>query len=551
MIEKKNMRKFVEDNFVDYAIHTIEDMAIPAVEDGLKISQRHIIYSMFKNKMRSKDKFTKCSNIVGKTMAEFSPTGDSSIYGALTRMSQDWILPYPLVETQGNNGHRDGERPAAMRYLSGKLSKYADYMVEDLDKETVPFIETFDGESKEPLLLTSKLPNILINPQKGIAVSLACNFLPHNLAEVMREAIYSIHNSDYKSKLIPDFPTGGIILDEGDVVNHRVRVRGEYVIKGQKIIFTSVPYRVSKTDVICKIDKLIESGELTEVIDAFDNSKNDDVELEIIIADGTNPTNVVPKLFGLTNLQVSFSYNHIALKDGKPKMFTKTELVKEYVSYQRNILLNKCRFEIKRIKSRLNILDGMLIALENIDEIIALIKTAEDKSEAKSKLIDKYNFNELQAEAILKITLSRLTKLDKVKILEEKKSLTEELTKWEDIFDVKENADNELIKMFKQIASISKERQTKIKTISEGERIKSAVVVYIDTTGRMKITDKRVKDALLSCDFAEKVEVKFKIKGDGNKTHIQTVSVAMLTNRWKKMIKKDNINIVSMRGVNE
>ena len=426
----------VEQSMLDYGMSIITDRALPSAEDGLKPVNRRILYDMFDKGYMNNKKFVKCAQPVGDTMGRFHPHGDSSIYGALVWMSQPWNMRYPLIAWHGNNGSRDGDEPAAYRYTECKLSKIGEEMLADIKKNTVDWQNAYTDEEQEPVYLPGRIPNLIVNGTSGIAWAMACSFAPHNLTEVMNATIHVLENPDCPVKDVlnyiqgPDFPTGGLVVNKDELPSAyltgkgRARIRGEYKIesdrKGDSIVFTSIPYKVSKEVLTVKIDELCNEGKITGIATIRDESNKDGVRFVIELEKGVSAEPVVQKLFKLTPLENTYSFNQVALVDKKPVLVNMKQLLESYIEHQRDVLLRKTQFDLDKIKARIHILEGLLIALEDIDNVIALIKKSESAAAAKTNLMTKYNLSEVQAKAILDMKLSRLAKLEKIEIENEK-----------------------------------------------------------------------------------------------------------------------------------
>ena len=454
----------VEQSFLDYSVSVITDRAIPSAEDGLKPVARRILWDMFDKGYMNNKKFVKCAQPVGDTMGRFHPHGDSSIYGALVWLSQPWNMRYPLIAFHGNNGSRDGDEAAAYRYTECKLSKMGEEMLADIKKDTVDWQLAYTDAEEEPIYLPGRIPNLIVNGTSGIAVAMACSFAPHNLNEVMDAAIHITQNPNCEPKEIlnfisgPDFPTGGLIINKDELPaayltgKGRARIRGEYVVesdkKGDSIVFTSIPYKVSKEDLVQEIDKLCEEGKLENIVAIRDESNKDGVRFVIEVAKGASTEPIISKLFKLTRLEDTYSFNQVALVDKKPRLLNMKQLLEIYIDHQKDVLLRKTKFEAQKVADRIHILEGLLKALENIDNVIALIKASESAAAAKTGLMAKYNLSEAQAKAILDMKLAKLAKLEKIEIENEKTELENELARLNAIIA---NPIPELINIFNSI----------------------------------------------------------------------------------------------------
>ena len=456
-----NIKDEIEQSLLDYGMSIISDRALPSAEDGLKPVNRRILYDMFDKGYMNNKKFVKCAQPVGDTMGRFHPHGDSSIYGALAWMSQDWNMRYPLISWHGNNGSRDGDEPAAYRYTECKLSKLGEEMLADIKKNTVDWQNAYTDEEQEPVYLPGKLPNLIVNGTSGIAWAMACSFAPHNLIEVMDAAIYVLQNPDCEvADLLnfitgPDFPTGGLLINKDELKTAyltgkgRARVRGEYTIEsnksGDSIVFTSIPYKVSKEKLTVDLDKLCESGEISGIKAIRDETNRDGVRFVIELEKGVSAEPIIAKIFKKTQLEDTYSFNQVALVDKKPRLLNIKQLIENYLEHQRDVLLRKTQYDIDKVQARLHILEGLLIALEDIDNIITLIKKSASAAAAKTALMEKYNLSEVQAKAILDMKLSKLAKLESVEIQNEKKELLE---KFDSLSQILKNPVPEMINIF-------------------------------------------------------------------------------------------------------
>ena len=436
----------VEQSFLDYSLSVITDRAIPSAEDGLKPVARRILWDMFDKGYTNNKKVVKCAQPVGDTMGRFHPHGDSSIYGALVWLSQPWNMRYPLITFHGNNGSRDGDEPAAYRYTECKLSKAGEEMLADIKKNTVDWQLAYTDEEEEPIYLPGRIPNLLVNGTSGIAVAMACSFAPHNMNEIMDAASHVVNNPDCSVKDLlqfvtgPDFPTGGLVINKDELATAyttgkgRARIRAEYKVESSKsgkdsIVFTSMPYKVSKSDLIAEIDQLCEDKKIEGIASIRDESGKGEVRFVVELEKGVSAEPIIAKLFKLSRLEDTYSFNQVALVNKEPRLLNLKQLLEIYIAHQKDVLLRKTQFEADKVKAKINILEGLLIALEDIDNVIAMIKGSESAAAAKEKLMAAYNLNEAQAKAILDMKLSKLAKLEKIELENEKRELVDLLAK--------------------------------------------------------------------------------------------------------------------------
>lgn len=454
----------VEQSFLDYSMSVIKDRAIPSAEDGLKPVARRILWDMFDKGYMNNKKFVKCAQPVGDTMGRFHPHGDSSIYGALVWLSQPWNMRYPLISFHGNNGSRDGDEPAAYRYTECKLSKAGEEMLVDIKKNTVDWAPAYTDEEDEPVYLPGKFPNLLVNGTTGIAVAMACSFAPHNLKEIMDAVVHVTNHPDCKVEELlnfitgPDFPTGGLLINKDELKaayltgKGRARVRGEYTVetKGGKdsIVFTSLPYKVSKETLTEDIDKLCEEKKIEGIASIRDESGNGEVRFVIELEKGVSSEPIIAKLFKFSRLEDTYSFNQVALVDKSPKLMNIKQLIEIYVAHQKDVLLRKTQFEVDKIKAKIHILEGLLKALEDIDNVIALIKKSESAAVARVALMEKYGLSEVQAKAILDMKLSKLAHMEKIELQNEKADLMREADRLSNILA---NPVPELTRIFTEI----------------------------------------------------------------------------------------------------
>ena len=437
-------------NFIEYAAAVNGDRAIPDATSGLKPVARRILWGAFDGGYTSSKEYAKCARIVGDVMGKWHPHGDSSIYGALVRLSQPWIMRYPLIDFHGNMGSIAGDGPAAYRYTNARLAKLSeDGMLCNLKKKNVDFIANYDENDFEPITLPSIFPNLLCNPNSGIGVAMACNWLPHNLKEVAECIEKYVDGKEY-SLPGPDFPTGGIIINKDDIpmimkTGHgSVKVRGKYKIEQQNIIFYEIPYGTTIEGLISEIGKVCDEKEIEGINDIRDESGKRGLKIVIECEKNINPESIAMKLFAKTNLQISISYNQVALVDKTPTELNLNDCIKIYVEHNIKCFKKEAEFDIKKAKERLNIVEGLLIALEDIDNIIAKIKSSDSAAAAKDMLIKDYKMNEIQAKSVLDMKLAKLAKLEKIEIQKEKEELLNSIDKLNHFLTTREEQITEL-----------------------------------------------------------------------------------------------------------
>ena len=416
-------------NFIEYAVAVNTDRALPDARSGLKPVATRILYGAYDGGRVSSKPHVKCARIVGDVMGKFHPHGDSSIYGALVRLAQPWVLRYPLIDFHGNMGNIDGDGPAASRYTEARLSKISELgLLHGLKKNCVDFVPNYDETDEEPVTLPAIFPNLLCNPNTGIGVAMACNWLPHNLTEVAN-AIYAYMDGEEVTLPGPDFPTGGVIINKNDIptimkTGHgSVKVRGKYNIEKQNIIFYEIPYGTKTEDLLVEIGKASDEKVIEGIADIRNESNKKGLRIVIECEKGVAPEVVVKKLFAKTNLQTAISYNQVALIDKTPTELNLVDCIKIYVEHNIECIVREAKFDLKKAQDRLEIVEGLLKALEDIDNIIALIKKSASAAAAKVELMNKYNFTESQAKAILDMKLAKLANLEKVELENEKLEL--------------------------------------------------------------------------------------------------------------------------------
>jgi DNA gyrase subunit A len=458
VVEGRTMENVMEDNYLRYSMSVIIDRALPDVRDGLKPVHRRILYSMNEDGLRSSSRHRKSANVVGAVMGKYHPHGDSSIYDSMVRLAQPWSTRYLLVNGQGNFGSMDGDPPAAMRYTEAKMHRLADELLQDIDKETVDFRDTYDGENQEPTVLPAKLPNLLLNGQLGIAVGMATNIPPHNLGEVVDATVHKIDNPDASLDDLlqyikgPDFPTGGILYGADSLRQAYATGRGGIVTRGiaeivegkkgrHQIIITEIPYALNKESLVIKIADLVNEKKITGVSDIRDESARGNVRIVIDLKKDAYPKKLLNQLYKLTPLQQSFHFNMMALVDGiQPRVLGLQDILSEHIKHRQIVVRRRTEFELRKAKDRAHILEGLKIALDNIDEVISTIRASQSSDEAQKNLIKKFGLSEIQARAILAMQLRTLTGLERQKIEDELAELRKLIAHLEEIL-----ADEQLI----------------------------------------------------------------------------------------------------------
>ena len=449
-IIEKNIVQEVKDSFLEYSMSVIVSRAIPDLRDGLKPVHRRILYSMYESGYTSDKAHRKSARIVGDVMGKYHPHGDSSIYDAMVRMAQPFSFRHMLVDGHGNFGNLDGDGAAAMRYTEARLSKLSLEMVRDINKDTVNFKQNFDETEEEPEVLPSRFPNILVNGSMGIAVGMATNIPPHNLGEVIDGCVAYIDNPELDTlelmKYIkgPDFPTGGIILGNSGIRKAYETGKGTITIRGKiemeekngknKIIVTELPYQVNKKEFQERIGQLVREKVIDGISDLHEESNLENpVRVVIYLKKDANPNVVLNNLYKHTQLQVTYGINLLMIDQQTPKVFSLKEVISKYIDYQKEIIIRRTKFDLNKAEARVHILEGLKIALDNIDEIIKLIKESKGDEEAQTKLIERFGLTEIQAKAILEMKLRRLTGLERDKIEQELKELLEKIEYYKQI----------------------------------------------------------------------------------------------------------------------
>lgn len=500
-----NLSRELEQNFIEYAVAVNSDRALPDSKSGLKPVARRILWGAYDSGYTSSKEHVKCARIVGDVMGKWHPHGDSSIYGALVRLSQPWIMRYPLIDFHGNMGNISGDGPAAYRYTNARLAKITeDGLLNGLKKKNVDFIPNYDENANEPITLPAIFPNLLCNPNSGIGVAMACSWAPHNLKEVA-QAIYDVMDGKEPTLPGPDFPTGGLIINKNDIPQimatgrGTVKVRGQYKIEKNNIVFYEIPYGVSTEAILNSIGKACDEKEIEGISEVVDESSKKEIRIVISCKKDVNVEGVIKKLFAKTNLQSSFSYNQVGLVGKTPTELNLKDCINIYIEHNIDCLKKELEFDLAKAKARLHIVDGLLIALEDIDNVITLIKKSENSAKAKEGLKSKYNLSEEQAKAILDMRLSKLAHMEKIALENEKKELINTIN---DINDILINKSRQLSIIRERLVAIVKKygdnRRTELAQIEvpkDDKEIEAVipedVVVITTQTGYIKRVPKK------------------------------------------------------------
>ncbi len=450
-----SLEEEMKSSYIDYSMSVIVARALPDVRDGLKPVHRRVLYGMYELGVAYNKPYKKSARIVGEVLGKYHPHGDSAVYDTMVRMVQDFSLRYPLIDGQGNFGSVDGDSPAAMRYTETRLARIADEMLRDLDKNTVDFVPNFDDSLQEPTVLPSYLPNLLVNGSSGIAVGMATNIPPHNLSEVIDGLIALIKTPDItneklmKHVVAPDFPTGGIIYGYEGVKEAYTTGRGRIIVRAkantetlkngkENIVITELPYQVNKANLIEKIADLVREDKIHDIAMIRDESDRDGMRVVIELKRDAQPTVVLNQLFKHTQMQTTFGVIMLALVNGAPKVLTLKEMMQHFINHRMDVLIRRTRFDLDAAERRAHILEGYIIALDNIDEVIETIKKSRDVETAKNNLMRRFKLSEIQAKAILDMRLQRLTGLERKKIEDEYKEIIKLIEKLKSILGSEE-----------------------------------------------------------------------------------------------------------------
>jgi len=525
-LQLRTVEDVMEDNYLRYSMSVIVARALPDVRDGLKPVHRRILYTMLEEGIRPGSKYRKSANVTGTVMARYHPHGNVAIYDAMVRLAQDWSMRYPLVDGQGNFGSMDGDPPAAERYTEARMARTAEALLEDIEKETVDFHDTYDGERQEPWVLPAKLPNLLLNGQVGIAVGMATNIPPHNLNEIVDATIHLIDKPDASlDELLeyvkgPDFPTGGVVYGKESIRTAFATGRGGVVVRGvasieetnkgqQQIIISEIPYGVNKASLLEKIADLYKEKKISGIRDLRDETARGTVRVVIDLKKDAYPKKLLNQLYKLTPLQLSIHYNMLALVDGiQPRVLGLQDILNEYIKHRQVVVRRRTKFELKQAKARAHVLEGLKIALDNIDEVIKTIRASQTTEEAEANLIKRFKLTQIQAQAILAMQLRRLAGLERKKIEDELAQLLKLIGKLEKIL-----ADE------KEILKIIKAELLELKDqFGDARRTKIVAQELGKLSDEDLVPDEQVVVTLTSANYIKRTSIAdYKKQGRGGK----------------------------------
>ncbi|HLZ14517.1 MAG TPA: DNA gyrase subunit A [Candidatus Saccharimonadales bacterium] len=526
LVERRSVEHVMEDSYLRYSMSVIIDRALPDVRDGMKPVHRRILYTMNRDGLRASAKHRKSANVVGAVMGDYHPHGDAAIYDAMVRMAQPWSMRYMLVNGQGNFGSMDGDPPAAMRYTEAKMARVADELLADIDKDTVDFRDNYDARLQEPSVLPARLPNLLLNGQLGIAVGMATNIPPHNLSELVDATVHQIDHPDATLDDLlqhikgPDFPTGGIVYGKDSMRAAYAVGRGGVVVRGvaeivenkkgrHQIIITEIPYGLNKASFIEKIADLYKEKKIAGISDLRDESARGEVRIVVDLKKDAYPKKLLNQLYKLTPLQTSFHFNMMALVDGiQPRVLGLQDIIQEHIKHRQVVVRRRTEFELRKAKERAHILEGLKIALDHIDEVIATIRASETTEEAQVNLMERFGLTEVQAKAILAMQLRTLAGLERKKIEDELAELLKTIARLEAIL-----ADE------KEILKIIRSELLELKKQYGDERRTRVVPQELDRLSEEDLVpDEQVVVTLTSANYIKRCSIaEYKKQGRGGK----------------------------------
>lgn len=488
-VEPKEITEEMRGSYIDYAMSVIVARALPDVRDGLKPVHRRILFAMQEEGLTHGAKFRKCATVVGSTLGRYHPHGDISVYDALVRMAQDFSMRYPLIDGQGNFGSIDGDPAAAMRYSEARMSRMGEAMLQDIGKDTVDFMDNYDGTRKEPTVLPSPFPQLLLNGTLGIAVGMATSIPPHNIREVIDATVFLVDNPKATTEDLlefvkgPDFPTGGIIYNRKEIIEAYSQGKGPIVTRGKaeivdggekkrtQIIITEIPYQVNKSTLVEQFAKLVQDKKIDGIKDIRDESDKDGLRIVFDLQKDGHPQKTLNRLYKFSDLQRSFHLNMIALVDGiQPKVLSLAEILQYFILHRRAVIIRRTKFELNRAKEREHILEGLQKCLANIDEVIRIIRRAADRTEAQKNLMKRFRLSEIQANAILDTRLAQLARLERQKIEDELKEIRAKIKELSDILASPKKIDSVIKKELAEAQqTFGDDRRTKVVVQGVGE----------------------------------------------------------------------------------
>jgi len=499
-VESREIVSEMKDSYIDYAMSVIVARALPDVRDGLKPVHRRILYAMMEEGLYHTAKFRKSATVVGSVLGRYHPHGDAAVYDALVRMAQDFSLRYPLVEGQGNFGSIDGDPPAAQRYTECKLSKIGEEMLRDIGKETVDWVDNYDGTRKEPVVLPSPLPQLLLNGSLGIAVGMATSIPPHNLSEVCDALVYLLENPKSTTEDLfkfikgPDFPLGGIVYGKKDMITAYSQGKGPIVMRGKaeitedkkgrsQIVITEIPYQVSKASLVAQFAKLVQEKKIDGIKDIRDESDKEGMRIVIDLQRGAYPKKILNRLYKFSDLQKTFYLNMLSLVDGiQPKILSLVEILDLFLAHRKEVVIRRTKYDLRKAKERAHILEGLHKCLGKIDAVIKTIKASKDREDAKVNLMKKFKLTEIQANAILDTKLSALAKLERKKIEEELKEMRARIKELTSILKSSKKVKAVIKKEIEEIKEkFGDERRTKVFSQPVGEIAEEDLIPQEDT----------------------------------------------------------------------
>lgn len=505
-VEEREISSEMRNSYIDYAMSVIVSRALPDVRDGLKPVQRRILYAMYDMGVRSDTKFRKSAYVTGEVLGKYHPHGDSSVYGALVRMAQDFSLRYPLVKGQGNFGSIEGDPPAAQRYTECKLSRIGEELLKDIDSDTVEWADNYDATRKEPTVLPSPLPSLLLNGSTGIAVGMATNIPPHNLKEVCQALIYLIDDPKAETEDLfqfikgPDFPTAGIIYNKKDILSAYSQGKGSFLTrgkvdviekeKGYQLVITEIPYQVDKSALIIQMANLVQNKKMEGVKDIRDESDKEGLRIAIDLQKGVAPKKVLNALYKYTDIQKVYHLNMLALVNGiEPRVLSLKDVLELYLKHKQEVVVRRTKFDLTKAKERAHILEGISKALDHVDAVIKTIRKSKDKEDAKVNLVKEFKLTMIQAEAVVEIRLHQLAKLEKQKIEDELAEILKQIKVLEKILDSKAEQKKVMkAEIEKEVEMFGDERKTVImahspESISEEDLVPLEDTIVTLTSG--------------------------------------------------------------------